>query len=245
MKTERITEIFAGLALIFLLILLVFFVTGVYGYSYKSSGTTITNSYNTNSFNAYPSQTALSAYKMRYTASPYSSAKYSDSSYYVNRGSRKPAKPYIVDRGDYGRGYYDGDDLRDYTDNDYPDRRYLRYDDYGNFREYPGILGNRVNSYEVYVRNREYAGGYFKTVFYFEDYYGNIDSESTTHYIPAREEKRFFIKDVSPPMYKYRTWWYDVMPLTKTPKKTNYNEDASYNTVYSGNRQPRTYSYRH
>ncbi len=214
MEKERITEIFAGLALIFLLILLVFFVTGVYGYSYKSSGTTITNSYNTNSFNAYPSQTASLVYTTQYKAPSYA--------------SRKPAKPYVVDRRDYAGVYYPKDSLAyavpRYTDTKYySGDKYLRYDDYGKFKAYPGILGNRVDSYEVYVRNREYAGGYFKTVFYFEDYYGNIDSESTTHYIPAREEKRFVIKDVSPPMYKYRTWWYDVVPLTKTPKKTNYN----------------------
>ncbi|MEK6897047.1 MAG: hypothetical protein AABW93_00800 [Nanoarchaeota archaeon] len=227
MEKGRITEIFAGVALILLLILLVFFVTGVYGYSYKSSGTTITNSYNTNSFNAYPSQTAPSAYTTAQKKIVYT-------------------KPYIVDRSyPTYKYYYTKDDSRYADTKSYPDRRYLRYDDYGKFKAYPGILGNRVDSYEVYVRNREYAGGYFKTVFYFEDYYGNIDSESTTHYIPAREEKRFVIKDVSPPMYKYRTWWYDVVPLTKTPKKTNYNEDASYNTVYYGNRQPRTYSYRY
>lgn len=239
MEKERIIEIFAGLALIVLLILLIFLVTGVYGYSYKSYGTAITNSYSTNSYNPnsfdkYPTQRVPATY-----ASKTPTKKYTYTSY---------KKPYIIDRStdrrDYGREYYDRGDLRYYTDDGYyADRRYLRYDDYGNFKAYPGILGNRVDSYEVYVRNREYAGGYFKTVFYFEDYYGNIDSESMTNYIPARGEKRFFIKDVSPSMYKYRTWWYKVKPLTKTPKRTNYNEDASYDTVYYGNRQPKTYYY--
>ena len=224
-KKRMLLEGVLGVLLIAFLVLASIMVVS----AYDKPKTTMTNPYNQNSFSAYP----------------YYSSRYSDSSYYVDYPSRKPAKPYIVDRRDYGMGYYDTDYLRYYRDDDYSDRRYLKYDDYGNFKAYPGIIGNRVDSYEVYVRNREYAGGYFKTVFYFEDYYGNIDSKSMTNYIPARDEKRFVIKDVSPPNYKYRTWWYDVVPLTKTPKKTNYNEDFPYNTLYYSNSQPRTYSYRY
>ncbi len=202
-----------------------------------------TNSYNTNSFNAYPSQAARPAYiKTRQYVTSYPSRTYS--------------KPYIVDRTGYSRYhykdypaykyYYTKDDSRyryyHVRDKPYSDERYLRYDDSGNFRSYAGIVGNRVDSYEIYIRNREYTGGYFKTTFYFEDYYGKVDSQSTTYYVPAREEKAFAFRDVSPPRYKYRTWWYDVSPLTKVPAKTYYNDDTPYKVVYSDSSQPGTYS---
>ena len=196
-----------------------------------------TNSYNTNSFNTNPSQTARSAY---------------------TTGTQKKivySKPYIVDRRDYaadrrGAGrrdysmvYYIKDDSRYSDTKSYSDDRYLRYDDFGNFRTYSGIVGNRVDNYEVYIRNREYTGGYFETTFYFEDYYGNIDSKSMTYYVPAREEKTFVFRDVSPPDYKYRTWRYDVVPLTKMPTKTYYNDDMPYRMMYSDRSQQRAYSY--
>ncbi|MDP3992222.1 MAG: hypothetical protein U1B79_01780 [Candidatus Pacearchaeota archaeon] len=193
MEKQRILEI--GAAALFVILLVMASVVIVSAYRNPKTETTITNSYNT--YNTYPARTELVS-----------------------------SKPYIIDTSDYrDRRVYYFDDLRYDKDKDSrydsSNRRYLMHDDVGNFRTYKGVVGNRVNSYEVYVRNREYVGGDFKTVFYFEDYYGNVDSESMTHYIPAREEKRFVLKHISPSRYDYRSWWYQVEPLTKAPSR-NY-----------------------
>lgn len=128
-------------------------------------------------------------------------------------------KPYILDRG-YDVYYVRGD--RRYV-NDYYDKRYLNYDSYSNFEVSEGLFGNDIDKYNVYVFNREYAGGYFKTTFYFEDYYGNVETEVITHYIGPREEQRFIIKDVSPSRYEYRSWWYEVKSMTQAPTRVYYN----------------------
>jgi hypothetical protein len=73
------------------------------------------------------------------------------------------------------------------------------------------------------VENREYAGGYFKVIFYFEDYYGRRRTESITRYIPAKEERLFLFKDISPEDYEYRAWWYEVESLSKVPTRVYYN----------------------
>lgn len=232
-RDRMLLEAVIGVIFVVFLVLASVMVVSAYKNPETATKTTIINSYNTNSFNTYPSQkapsqtthsqTAPRVYTTQYTTSSYPSLKYSDTFYYVNYPSRTSAKPYTVDREDYvdRRDYSRVDYTRDsfeYKDTkSYSDDKYLTYDDSGNFRMYSGIVGNRVDNYEVYVRNREYVGGYFKTIFYFEDYYGNVDSESMTHYIPAGEENRFVLKDVSPSRYKYKTWWYDVVPLTKTP----------------------------
>jgi len=129
------------------------------------------------------------------------------------------AKPYIVDKEDYARIYYVPSDFR------YADSRdmYSRYYESSRFRKSEGIFGNDIHRYEVYVKNREYVGGYFNVKFYFEDYYGRKKSESITYYIPAREEKLFLFKDISPDEYKYRVWWYEVKSLTKAPTRVYYN----------------------
>jgi hypothetical protein len=128
-------------------------------------------------------------------------------------------KPYIVDRGDYARIYYVPSDFR-YAE---PYDRYSRYYESSRLRTSKGILGNDIHRYEVYVKNREYVGGYFGVKFYFEDYYGRKKSESITYYIPAREEKLFLFKDISPDRYKYRSWWYEIESLTKAPTRVYYN----------------------
>ena len=130
-----------------------------------------------------------------------------------------PVKPYVVDRIDYARIYYVPRDFR-YAE---PDDRYLRYYEEGRLRVVDGIFGNDIHRYEVYVKNREYTGGYFTVRFYFEDYYGRTRSESITHYIPAKEEKLFLFKDISPDEYKYRRWWYEVKVRTKAPTRVYYN----------------------
>jgi len=148
------------------------------------------------------------------------------------------AKPYIVDGGDY-KDYSGDDNVRYVESND----RYLGYDDFGNFRTYMGIVGNRVDSYEVYVTNHDYVGGYFKTIFYFEDYYGNIDSESMTNYISAREGKRFVLKDVSPSRYDHRKWWYEVTSMTKAPERKYYSDSELYMGTYSSGSRTGNYFY--
>lgn len=230
-RDRMLLEAVIGVIFVVFLVLASVMVVSAYKNPETATKTTIINSYNTNSFNTYPSQTthsqtAPSVHATQYaTSSDYLSQKrYSSSSYYTNYPSRTSAKPYIVDREDYSRVYYTRDSSEYKDTKSYSDDRYLTYDDSGNFRIYSGIVGNRVDNYEVYVRNREYVGGYFKTIFYFEDYYGNVDSESMTHYIPAGEENRFVLKDISPPRYKYKTWWYDVVPLTKTPTKDYFYE---------------------
>jgi len=215
-RNRMILEAVIGAIFIVILVLASVMVVSAYKNpegAHKNSGATIINSYNTNSFNTYPPQTAPSQTTSRVYATQYATSSCPS----------RTAKPYIidredyVDRRDYSRVYYTKDSS-EYSDNKpCSDDRYLRYDDSGNFRAYKGVVGNRVDDYEVYVRNREYVDGYFKTIFYFEDYYGDVDSESITHYIPAGEEKSFVFKDVSPSRYEYRTWWYDVASLTKTP----------------------------
>ena len=247
-RDRMLLEAVIGVIFIVFLVLASVMVVSAYKNPETATKTTIINSYNTNSFNTYPSQTTHSqtaprVYTTQYTTSSYPSPRYSGSSYYANYPSRTSAKPYLVDRGDYSRVYYTEDSSGYKDTKTYSDDRYLGYDDFGNFRVYSGIVGNRVDNYEVYVRNREYVGGYFKTIFYFKDYYGNVDSESMTHYIPAKEEKSFVLKDISPPRYKYRTWWYEVEPLTKVPTRVYYNDNGRYVRTYSGDSQSETYLY--
>jgi len=155
--------------------------------------TTITNSFNT--YNIYSTPQTQPTYAYSYT------------------------KPYIIDKGDYAMGYYVPSDFR-YAG---PYDRYSRYYELGRLKESNGIFGNDIHRYEVDVKNREYVGGYFNVKFYFEDYYGREKSESITYYIPAREEKLFLFKDISPDKYKYRAWWYEVKSLTKAPTRVYYN----------------------
>jgi len=223
-KERMLLEGVLGAVLIAFLILASIMI--VSAYRDPETTTTITNSYNTNSyntdsFNTYSTQGYAQRLPSVYTTqtTSYPSKKY---------GTQTYTKPYIVDRTDYAKVYYT---------KSYSDDRYLRYYDSGSFRSYKGLVGNRVDSYEVYVTNREYTGGNFETTFYFEDYYGNVDSKSETYYIPAREEKTFVFRDVSPTNYQYRRWRYEVTPLTKVPT-VNYYDDGHY---YYGNTPYRTY----
>lgn len=163
--------------------------------SYSGNGSKIVNSFNTYTiYNNVPAQTDYSS------------------------------KPYIIDmrdyyRRDYAQVYYIPNDLR-YAE---PYKKPLAYYDDAQLKTVTGALGNDIDRYEVYVKNREYVGGYFKVVFYFEDYYGKTSSQSITEYIPAREEKLFLLKDISPDRYKYRNWWYEVESLSKVPSRVYYN----------------------
>jgi len=193
---RRMIEILIGVVFIALLFLVVFIVIGS-----SQAKTTITNSYNTYNIYSTPQAQYVSARPYIYTDTVY-------------------VKPYIVDRGDYARVYYVPRDFR-YAE---PYDRYLRYYELGRLKESKGLIfGNDIHRYEVDVENREYVGGYFSVRFYFEDYYGRTKTESITHYIPAKEEKLFLFKDISPDEYKYRAWWYEVKSLTKAPTRVYYN----------------------
>ena len=126
-------------------------------------------------------------------------------------------KPHFVD-GNYEMVRYDSSGVYTRLRTD----EMLSYDDSGNLRTYNGVVGNNVNSYEVYVTNKEYVGGHFTVRFIFEDYYGRTNTERITKYISAREQKKFFIKDISPNEYKYDNWYYEVESLTKMPTR-EYN----------------------
>lgn len=199
---RRMIEILIGAVFIIFLFLIVFLVIGASG----AKKTTITNSFNT--YNIYSTAPqAQPTYTYSYTKP-----------YIVDRGDYY--KPYIVDRGDYIRGYYVPSDFR-YAE---PYDKYLRYYELGRLKESKGLIfGNDIHRYEVDVENREYVGGYFTVRFYFEDYYGRTKTESITHYIPAKEEKLFLFKDISPGEYKYYAWWYEVKSLTKAPTRVYYN----------------------
>jgi|SRR3990172_1126519 len=178
--------VLAGIFIAFLVSLSIIIVNASQG---SETETTITNSFNTYNYNV-PAQT-------RYTT--------------------LMAKPYIVGDGNYvriydaGRIVYTRDDFK-YAD----DERHLLYDSWSQLRIAEGLFGNDINNYEVYVQNREYAGGYFRVVFNFEDHYGNVDSNTETHYVGPREESRFVFKDISPDRYDYRRWWYEIKSLDKT-----------------------------
>lgn len=214
---RRLVEALIGVVFIALLVLIIFLVVGTSG----ASKTTITNSYNTYTIQPQPT------YTKPYTLSTYSK------SYLVDR------KPYIVDKGDYARVYYLDRDYRDLRYTDYDDG-YLRYSDWADHDVVEGILGNDINKYEVTVRNREYAGGYFTVRFYFEDYYGKVHTKSITHYISARDEKRFIFKDISPDPYEYYDWWYEVIPKTKAPTRVYYS-DGDYARAYRRGSSTTTY----
>ena len=96
----------------------------------------------------------------------------------------------------------------------------LRYNDDGKYYTKKGLFGNNINKYDVYVKNKEYTGGYFTAKFYFKDKYGNVKTNSETHYIKARETKKFSYQKVYDDETHY--WKYDVISHSKI-KKTNDN----------------------
>ena len=159
-----------------------------------------------NSFNTYNINTAQPSY-----ARPaYTESYIADKAY---------LKPYIVDRTSSEKPYI--------IDND---KRFLQYDSWADYEEAEGLFGNSIPKYEVNVENLDYTGGYFKVVFYFEDYYGNSESEAMTKYIGPRGEEKFVIKKLSSSRYDDRTWGYSVQPITKV-SAGDYN--YRYARVYS------------
>ena len=196
-KRERfVIEVLLGAILIVFLILVAFFVTAIASGpdSNKGAPSTVINSYNNQVIT--PKQTVKSYIVDRHPA--------------VHRDRHFNTAVYYVD-----------DDFR-YANRVYDDR-YLRFDDFGQRRIVNGIFGNEIDNYAVYVKNQDRKGGYFRVRFHFEDYYGERNSESVTHYIKPHEEKRFLFRDISYDDRDYRRWWYEVIPETKVPARVYYN----------------------
>ena len=105
----------------------------------------------------------------------------------------------------------------DYTLKRYPtkDYNYLRYISIGNHEKYSGFFGNEINEYKVYVKNREYNGGYFTVKFYLTDYYGKTRTESMTYYLKPHEEKKFVYRNVYSDGKEYKYWKYKIVSHTR------------------------------
>ena len=167
MEREKVIEIFLGLSLIILIIIMILLFTNVQA---SKSTTTISNSYNTQIYNA-------------------------NSNYPTPIYNQKTSQT-----------------LKKYSTKDY---NYLRYTSVGNHERYYGVFGNEINEYKVYVRDREHKGGYFTTRFYLTDYYGKTRTESVTHYLKPKEERKFVYKNVYNDGKKYKYQNYKIVSHTK------------------------------
>ena len=110
-----------------------------------------------------------------------------------------------------------------YSEENLNEKRYLQFSSRSDFIRQDRLFGNYIDKYTVYVRNKEYQGGYFTVKFYFEDYYGEKTTQSITHYIKPHEEKEFYYKNLYANKY-YKTY-YEVVPRTKVPSRY-YKEDS-------------------
>lgn len=100
-----------------------------------------------------------------------------------------------------------------YVQREYLEKKdFLDYSSYGKHFKKKDFVGSYVDEFRIYVTNEDFQNGYFKVIFYFEDYYGEEDSESVTHYIKAGEESEFRFKDIQFERYKYSDWRYEVIP---------------------------------
>ncbi|MCX6749668.1 MAG: hypothetical protein NTW17_02910 [Candidatus Pacearchaeota archaeon] len=131
-------------------------------------------------------------------------------------------KPYIVDDRNHAKVYYIEDNSKEII----PEKRDLQYDSWSEYGKVKGIFGNDIARYDVYVKNKDYTGGYFKVIYYFEDYEDDISTESYNYYIGPREEKRFTFKDVTPSRYDYKKWGYEIKPQTKTSSKAHHENNV-------------------
>jgi len=127
----------------------------------------------------------------------------------------------VVITNSYNTNTYSYNEGNDYVDRDYyrtSDRNYdsLRYSDTGKHRRTEGIF-NDIDEYMVYVKNREDVGGYFTVRFYFENRYGDPDTEMITKYIGPYENEKFAFKDIYEGGHNYRNWKYKVTSESSTP----------------------------
>ena len=184
--------------------------------SKSSTLNTISNSYNTynyNTYNDYPTpvynqikstnRDYSDSYKRLSYQKTYPTKNYDYKYNYnqVNDYSYNPSKTY------YRKNY-------DYYDK-YEKNLYIRSTSTGYRERYSGVFGNEINEYKVYVRNREYKGGYFTVKFYLTDYYGKTRAESMTHYLRPHEERKFVYKNVFNDGKEYKYWGYKVISHTR------------------------------
>lgn len=107
--------------------------------------------------------------------------------------------------------YYDEDDDFSFYDweEDYDHEHYDRFSSYKRHsRDYDGF--NYVDTYSVFVKNRDYVGKYFKVIFYFEDECGLEESETMIKFIDSGEVEKFVYRDVHFERYNYENWDYGV-----------------------------------
>ena len=153
-REKRLLEVVLGSVLVIILILAsVMVVSASKG---SETETTITNSYNTYNYNinAIPSRS-------------YVESSYNGKPYYIDETFKDYDDDYRINRIYYDDDWNEDDGEKEFKE----EERHLRYSDEGNLKVAKGIVGNRINNYEAYVSNKDYVGGYFKVVFYFEDYY--------------------------------------------------------------------------
>jgi hypothetical protein len=121
----------------------------------------------------------------------------------------------------YNKNYYNYPSYR-YKDKDYPryykKDYYLKYSYRAEHKKYEGMFGNEIDKYIVYVKNKDYKGGYFTVKFYFTDYYGEKRTKSIRHYIKPGEERKFFYQSIYSERYEYYDWDYKVISETKVFK---------------------------
>lgn len=182
-KERFAIEVFLGLILIILLIVLVFLFTSFpdtisnnkedpktsQGVSISNSN--VLNSFNTNTENHIPKTTLTNP-----------------------RYNYKSTKPYSY-KNIYTQQYSEQSRYHSY-----PEQRFAK-----------GILGNPIDKYYVYVKNLDYKGNYFTVKFYFTDYHGNVKTTQITKYIRPFEERKFFYQDIYHDRYKHRFWTYKVV----------------------------------
>jgi len=203
MEKEKVTEIFLGLSLIILMIIMILLFTNVQA---SKSTTTISNSYNTQTYNTnsnYPTSIynqRTSQTLKKYPTKNYNYLKYTPT---YNTYNNYPTPIYNQRTNPIVKKY----PTKNYN--------YLRYTSVGNHKRYYGVFGNEINEYKVYVRNREYKGGYFTTRFYLTDYYGKTRSESVTHYLKPNEERKFVYKNVYSDGKKYKYQNYKIVSHTR------------------------------
>ena len=99
--------------------------------------------------------------------------------------------------------------------------RSLKYSSWQEEEHRRDFFETYVDTYIVYVKNEDYQTGYFIVEFIFEDYYGNEFTDFVSHYIPAKQEKEFFFRDIQENPYKYYSWKYKIHSETKVLDK-NY-----------------------
>jgi hypothetical protein len=95
---------------------------------------------------------------------------------------------------------------RYYDDEDYCNNKFSSYGRQS--KNHDGF--NYVDTYSVFVKNRDNVGKYFKVIFYFEDKEDYEESQSIIKYIGPGEVEKFVYRDVHFERYNYEKWGYEV-----------------------------------